>query len=94
MSETERTLKFQEEGGGEPKAIKINIDKTVRDLINKYLEGKNLKNQDNDFAFMVGAKPLKSKNYIDSKIKHLRFLKPNTIIKVREVDTKMGGVFQ
>jgi hypothetical protein len=90
---TDRTFIFQTEGGGEEKSITINTSKTVKDLINTYLEGKNLQNSDNVFAFMVGANPLNKEKFINAQIKNLRFLKPNAIIKVREVDTKAGGRF-
>lgn len=88
---TERTFIFQNEGGGQEKTINIGVDKTVKDLINKYLVDKNLTNSNNVFAFMVGANPLNKEKFINSQIKSLRFLRPNTIIKVREVDTKAGG---
>ena len=94
MSETEITFLFQPEGGGQEERIKIDRDKKVKDLLDLYLKGKNLQNSINEFAFMVGAYPLKKDKYYNSQIKHLRFLKPNTIIKVREVDTKMGGRFK
>lgn len=94
MSETERTFLFQPEGGGQEERIKVNIDKKVKDLLDLYLNGKNLQDAINEFAFMVGAYPLKKDKYYNAQIKHLRFLKPNTIIKVREVDTKMGGGFK
>ncbi len=87
----ERTFIFQNEGGGQEKSFKIGIDKTVRDLINIYIKDKNLTNTDNVFAFMVGANALNKDKFINSQIKNLRFLKPNAIIKVREVDTKAGG---
>jgi hypothetical protein len=90
---TERTFIFQKDGGGKEERINIDINKTVNDLISKYLEGKNLKESTNDFAFMVGVNPLKKEKYINSQIKNVRFLRPNTVIKVREVDTKAGGRF-
>lgn len=86
-----RTFIFQIEGGGQEKSITIDINKTVKQLIDIYLEGKNLKNSENDFAFMVGANALKKDKFINAQIKNLRILRPNTIIKVREVDTKAGG---
>ena len=86
-----RTFIFQREGGGQEKSITIDINKTVKELINIYLEGETLKNSENVFAFMVGANPLKKDRFINAQIKNLRFLRPNTIIKVREVDTKAGG---
>ena len=87
----ERIFIFQNEGGGEEKRIKIRVDKTVKDLINIYMEDKSLSNSDNVFAFMVGAHALNKERFINSQIKHLRFLRPNAIIKVREVDIKAGG---
>lgn len=90
---TKRNFFFQSEGGGQECSILIDESKTVKELINNYLEGKNLKNALNDFAFMVGANPLKKDRFINTPIKHLRFLRTNTIIKVREVDTKAGGRF-
>ena len=87
----QRTFIFQSEGGGQEKSFKIGVDKTVKDLINIYIKDKNLTNTDNVFAFMVGANALNKDKFINSQIKNLRFLKPNAIIKVREVDTKAGG---
>jgi S-adenosylmethionine synthetase len=86
-----RTFIFQLDGGGEEKTITIDVNKTVKDLIDIYLKGKNLSNSLNDFAFMVGANPLKSAKNINSQIKNVKFLRPNATIKVREVDTKAGG---
>lgn len=93
MEEIQRTFIFQNEGGGQEQSITIDKNKTVNELLNIYLEGKNLKDAYNDFAFMVGANALKSQKFINSQIKNLRFLRPNTIIKVREVDIKQGGRF-
>lgn len=93
MSERERTFIFQREGGGEPEQITINIDKTVKDLLDLYLQGKNLQGSFHEFAFMVGANPLQKEKFINCTIKSLRFLRRNTVISVREVDTKMGGRF-
>lgn len=93
MTEKERTFIFQKEGGGGEERINIEIEKTVKDLIDKYLNGKNLEGEENDFAFMVGANALKKNTFINKQIKHIRFLRPNTVIKVREINTKMGGRF-
>lgn len=92
MSE-KRTFVFQNEGGGQEETKKIEIDKTVKELLNLYLEGKSTDNSDNIYAFMVGANVLTNKRFINTPIKNLRFLKPNAVIKVREVDTKAGGRF-
>lgn len=93
MSEKERIFIFQTEGGGQEESIKIDINKTVNELLDKYLKGKNLTDSDHDFVFMVGANPLKKDKIKNQQIKSLRYMKPNAIIKVREVDTKMGGEF-
>lgn len=93
MSERERTFMFQREGGGEPEPITINIDKTVKELLDLYLQGKNLQGSFDEYAFMVGANPLKKDKFINCQIKSLRFLRPKAVINVRVVDTKMGGRF-
>ena len=93
MAEKERTFIFQNEGGGGEERINIEIEKTVKDLIDKYLNGKNLKGEENDFAFMVGANALKKNIFINKQIKQIRLLRPNTVIKVREINTKIGGRF-
>ena len=93
MTEKERTFIFQKEGGGGEESINIEIEKTVKDLIDKYLNGKNLEGEENVFAFMVGANALKSNKFINKQIKHIKLLRPNTVIKVREINTKMGGRF-
>ena len=86
-----RTFIFLFDGSGEEKTITIDINKTVKDLLDNNLNRKNLSNSPNDFAFMVGANSLKSSKNINSQIKNVKFLRPNVIIKVREVDTKAGG---
>ena len=88
-----RTFIFQRDGGGEEEPVTIDINQKVSDLLNKYLSGKTLSNSQNDFAFMVGINPLKAAKYINSPIKNVRILRPNAVIKVREVDTKAGGRF-
>jgi hypothetical protein len=88
---SERTFIFQRDGGGQEETIKISITETVSVLLNKYLNGKSTTQTIKDFAFMIGANALKSKKFINSQIKNVPCLRPNAIIKVREVDTKAGG---
>lgn len=67
----------------------IDINQTIEQMINNFLEQKKLK--DKKYSFMVNAAALNKKKNFKKIIKHFPKIKPNCTILVRSVGNVDGG---
>ena len=68
--------------------LEVDINKTVDRMLADFLEKKGVIENMNDFSFIVNSIPLQKDKFICKKVKHIKQLKPDCIIQVRNI----GGV--
>ena len=79
--------------GGDSEKLDINTNITIEQMINKFLEKKNLLNNGKRYSFMVNSTVLSSKKKYKKLVKHFPKIRPRCTITVRETDQIDGGIF-
>lgn len=70
----------------------VDTSKTVDRMLADFLEKRGKIQQMTDYSFMVNAFPLDKKEVLKKPIKHVKKIKPDCTIQVREVNSVNGGL--